>query len=89
VKPWVSTPKPIKPRPVFVSLRRGKPGRKKFPPVNFCRPHPGLELFERPTHGFTAGYFRSSLRDLAAIFTGVAAKELPGTLKLKNQSTRI
>ncbi|HZL77962.1 MAG TPA: hypothetical protein VFC17_03850 [Candidatus Limnocylindrales bacterium] len=37
VKPWVSTPKPIQPRPVFVSLRRGKPGRKNFPTVIFCR----------------------------------------------------
>jgi len=64
-------------------------GAKEISAGEFLPPHPGLELFERPTRGFTASYFRSSLRDLAAIFTGVAAKELPGTLKLKNQSTRI
>src|ERR1017187_9153846 len=37
-------------------------GRKKFPAAIFCRPIRGLNLFGRPTHGYTVGYCLTPLQ---------------------------
>jgi hypothetical protein len=43
-----------------------KEGSSKIVRADFLSPLPGLALFCRLTHGFTVGYFLSSLRDFAA-----------------------
>jgi hypothetical protein len=37
-------------------------GRKRFAPVGFLSPLPGLGWFDDNTHGFTVGYYLSRLR---------------------------
>jgi hypothetical protein len=60
VKPWVWSSKNFKPRQ----------GRQKIINGTFFRPIRGLAHFAFDTHGFTVGYFRSSLRD----FNWIAGK---------------